>query len=185
MEEYEDSYDVDSEVYIEDETIAGISKISILEVEDSQETHEKGLSIRVSNRNNFVRRKLSVPDKRNLEYEAPITTEYIEKLEKDKILHLNTFEKNIINSPQTDIRRVYSCFLIYFLGENGFRSGISETELKNFRLIFNNMINKSENCHEAYFGLGKLNSYIGHYDEAINHFKKALSIKSNEKLYEI
>lgn len=163
-------------------SLEGISKISILENSGIEPEEEKVL-IRVSERNRVMRKKLNIPEKINLDCDTVITASTIEHLESEKIVHSSPSPQKKSSDPV--FNKVTSCFLLYFVGENRFRSGIADTELKNFRKIFNAMVQKSENCHEAYFGLGKLNAFIGNYSEAIKYLKMAESLNQGEHLYEI
>ena len=157
-------------------SIVSEKRISLLETEP--------LGIRVSDRNKLMRKKMSMPDRFQIDEEAPITASCIEKMEQSQLISQNSAP---VNSKylESAVVKVSSCFLLYISGENGFRTGIAETELKIFRKIFNGMIKKAEACHEAYFGLGKLYSYTGNFTEAIKNLKKAQSLNPNEKLYDV
>lgn len=157
------------------------SRLSVVYSEGSK----SNVPIRVSSKNKIIRKRMSfvesiIPE----EEEKIITTSCIERIEQEKFNEKKKSPTKVL-AKLTDSVSIYSCFLIYILGKNGFRTGIAETELKNFRGIFNNMLQKSTNCHEAYFGLGKLNAYIGAYPEAIKNLKKAQSLSPTEKLYEV
>lgn len=173
--------------YNDTDSYGGEFRVSILNLDEDPQLRKK-LPIRVSEKNKIMRKKLSLPDKFNIELDTPITSSYIQRMESDNLNEISRVPIHLKKSSlgiNPNIYKVSSCFMIYILGENGFRSGIAESELKNYRRIFNNILQKSENCHEAHFGLGKLSAYTGMLADAVKHFKKAISIFPSESLYHI
>ena len=47
------------------------------------------------------------------------------------------------------------------------------------------MLQKSDACHEAHFGLGKLLSYTSEFSDSQKHLKKALTLNPEEPLYQV
>lgn len=141
------------------------------------------LPIRISSRNRIVREKLNlIPD--SLTESVAITSSCIQKL--DPTTNSPKPQPNpSVQHPQVPYKPYYSCFLLHIIGPKHLRYTISETELKHFRYSFNQMLQKSDQCHEAHFGLGKLSAYTSNFADSQKHLKKALTQNPEDPLYKV
>jgi tetratricopeptide (TPR) repeat protein len=56
-------------------------------------------------------------------------------------------------------------------------------EIIKCKMIFNDMIEKYQDCAEAHFGLGKLLAHEGKYDHSLHQFQAAQKLKPDDVLY--
>ena len=160
----------------------GDIRVSYMDFSEITPPSKTSLPIRVSSRNHIIREKLSLSQS-TLSPSITITSSCIARFDKSP----STPKSPNSAPPQTPPPHnpYYSCFLLYIIGPKHLRYTIAETELKYFRSSFTQMLQKSDACHEAHFGLGKLLSYTSEFSDSQKHLKKALTLNPEEPLYQV
>lgn len=164
-------------------SLRGVTRISYMDFSELPSNPKPALPIRISSRNRIVREKLNLVSDPLTESMA-ITSSCIQKLDpstNSPQLKLNPSSSH----PQLTHKPYFSCFLLYIIGPKHLRYTISETELKHFRYSFKQMLQKSDSCHEAHFGLGKLSAYTSNFADSQKHLKKALAQNPEDLLYKV
>lgn len=174
--------DYSSEEEAESPKFSGVIRVSYMDFSEITPTSKPSLPIRISSRNHIVREKLNLPQM-TLSESMAITSSCIAKF--DKSPPTPKTPNSATPQPPTPLNPYYSCFLLYIIGSKHLRYTIAETELKYFRTSFSQMLQKSDTCHEAHLGLGKLLAYISEFSESQKHLKKALNLNPEEPLYQV
>lgn len=76
-----------------------------------------------------------------------------------------------------------SCFILLILHQKHCRDVIPDVELEKCKKVCSDMISKLSNCHEAHFGLAKLLTHEGCYEQAEQHLSIALLEERNFDIY--
>jgi uncharacterized protein HemY len=132
-----------------------------------------------------MKKKLKIEDPSEVQVDSRITSSYIQATEQQKLQSIQPVDQKSVIQPLQTCYKPLSCFLLHIIGRAGLRLSIAETELKTFRSSFNSMLSKDDNCHEAHFGLGKLHAYVGEFEIASKHLKKAASLNFNDQMYRV
>ena len=76
-----------------------------------------------------------------------------------------------------------SSFILLILRRKHYRDVAPDVELARYKEVCYEMISKLSNCHEAHFGLAKLLTYEGNYEQAEQHLNIALSEDKTSEIY--
>ncbi|CAG9326692.1 unnamed protein product [Blepharisma stoltei] len=144
--------------------------------------------IKVSSRNKAIKSKLGISDSPRLsQYNSEkfneMAQQQLEELRKQRIeMPVNPENERTETEVVIDQN---SCFSWFIVKNKGVQNTIPDYELQECKVVFTEMLNKSEKSHEAYFGLGRLMAHEGKYVVAIQHIKKALSIMPQDTIYNL
>lgn len=141
--------------------------------------------LKISKNNSYLQNKFKDP---SLDmYDSGLS--FVEsKLNEERVLKLIAERKARreaeLLTPRNNIITPYSQDSLYFLvlSPDTAKLMISSYELQHCKKNFLKILNNSPNCHEAYFGLGRLASYECKFVEALHYLNNAISIH-NDELY--
>ncbi|CAG9335500.1 unnamed protein product [Blepharisma stoltei] len=148
--------------------------------------------LKISARNSFLKQKIERPVFKIDETPRPSHFSP-EKINERTIKQLDSkrkkrfFQEEFLSErfDETHKPEESSCLSWFIIRNNGIKSIIPDFELKECKLIFNEILTKNIKSHEANFGMCRLYAYEGRYGLAMIYIKDALQISPNDKLYNL
>ena len=78
-----------------------------------------------------------------------------------------------------------SCFFWFVLRKRDVKELMPDFELQKYKLVCENMMSKSESCHEAHYAFARLCAKEGNYLKSLEFANKAFSISPNDQMYKV